>query len=310
MREEKKPRVCVALLSYNQGDYIDDAIESLKLQTFQDFEVYLVDDGSDDKKTLEHLKQINYDKITFKKLYKRNVGNAKRRAELYGLISNEFLLDMSSDDVLDSRFLEKTVEFLDKNEDYGAVSVNLRFFVDKIEEFYGTHEYDDKRMTLEDLLARRDLVLGTSLMRKKALDETDLSGGFVRYQDWDRWISMLEAGWKIGLVPEYLFYYRQLPNSLSHSAKIKDEVDTREKILKKHKESYRDNYERVILDMEKWFMEMKEAKDWLDKQYHSLNEEIGRLNREVERLKSERVSLMATKNTNRGIIKRIIDRWR
>ena len=282
----KKPRVGIALLAYNQGKYVDDAIDSLKKQTFQDFEVFLIDDGSDDGFTAEKLEDVAYDKITKKYLYKENVGNAVRRAGMYKKIDNEFILDMSADDILEPAFLEKTVGFLNDNEKYGAVSTNIKLFVSRPEDFYAQKCFDASLMNLQHVLARNQ-ILGSSLMRKKALDETDLSGGFTRYQDWDRWISMMEVGWKIGLVPEFLFDYRQVKTSLSHSASVEDELKIRKKLLKKHAASYQKYYEDVIIEMESAFLELLEGKNWLDEQYNGLKKEVEQLSSEVEMYRNE-----------------------
>ena len=307
-KQEKTPKVGVALLAYNQGQYVDDAIESLKKQTFQDFEVFLLDDGSDDGVTPKKLEEVEYDKITKKFLYKERVGNAKRRSGQYKKMQNEYILDFCGDDVLAPDFLEKTVAFLEKNHDYGAVSVNIKIFDDDIKNSYSEKRFDPKKMNLQTVLARNQ-ILGSSLMRKKALDETDLSGGFTRYQDWDRWISMMEAGWKIGLVPEFLFYYRQVPTSLSHSASVADELDIRKKILKKHAKSYSKYYSEVIVDIEQAFLEIQEGKNWLEGQYNNMDKKIKRLNSIVEDLEKTNVELrteLAKKHRVKRLVKRLI----
>ena len=54
----KEPKVGVFMPCYNLGDYIDDAIESLKNQTYNNFEVIIADDASTDKKTINKLKKL------------------------------------------------------------------------------------------------------------------------------------------------------------------------------------------------------------------------------------------------------------
>ena len=271
--------------AYNQGKYLPEAIKSLKKQTFQDFIIHVVDDNSNDGYTQGVLDELDYKKA---KVFhnKDNRGVVFRSREHFRLLDADYVLVFCADDILDPRFLEKTVDFLDKNKDYGAVSVNIRLFEEDARKPFAEHQYDEKKMTLVNELARNQ-VLGSSLIRKSALEKTDLSGEFVRYQDWDRWISMLEAGWKIGLVPEFLFYYRQLPTSLSHSASVEDELETRKKLLKKHINSYKKYYSDVIMNMEQAFLELLEGKNWLDGQYRTLNQEIDRLNNVIKDLNAE-----------------------
>lgn len=286
--ETKIPKVGISLLSYNQGKYLDDAIDSLKRQTYQNFEVYLADDGSNDGFTPNKIRSIDYVKIKTKIVDSRNLGNAMRRRELYKIINNDYILDYSADDILAPSFLEKTVAFLENHSDYGAVSVNIKLFENTLDECYAQQEYNEDFMKLPFLLAN-NRVLGSSLMRKKALDETDLSGGFVRYQDWDRWISMLEAGWKIGVVSEYLFYYRQVLDSLSHSASIEDEMDVRRKIIKKHLSSYKKYYRSVIESMNYAILWEQEENRNCTAKCNDLYKENCRLKEQVAQLENSRI---------------------
>ena len=277
------PMVGIFMPAYNQGSFVDEAIDSLKKQTFQDFVVHIVDDGSNDGVTPEKLASIKYNKAELF-LNNDNKGVVFRAKQHYKLFKTKYVLVLCADDILAPTFLEKTVKFLEENKEYGAVSVNLKVFKKSIDDGGAETKFDAMKMKLKYLLAR-NRVLGSSLMRREALLDTDLSGGFKRYQDWDRWISMLEAGWKIGLVPETLFYYRQVPSSLSHLASIEDELEIRRKLLTKHKKSYRLYYENVILDMEQAFLEVLGGKNWLEGQYEFLNKENDRLKKEVKNLK-------------------------
>ena len=200
MKEERTiPKVGVALLAYNQGNYVDAAIESLKRQKFQDFEVYLIDDGSDDGYTPAKLAGIEYDKITKKFLHKKNIGSPGRRKQYDLLMQNEYIINFCGDDILDPMFFYETVNFLDKNKKYGAVSTNIRLFNKNPKEFYYEKKYDANKMNAPTMLVNCN-VLGSSLMRKEALEKIDLRWSLKRCYDWNRWIAMLESGWKIGLV--------------------------------------------------------------------------------------------------------------
>lgn len=309
--DKKKVSVGIFMPAYNHGDYVAEAIRSLKKQTFQNFVVHIVDDGSDDGVTPQKLERIKYEKAKVF-LNKENKGVAYRAREHYKKFKTKYVLVLCADDIIAPEFLEKTVKFLEENDEYGAVSTNIRFFSHDPKDYFYEQKYNEDLMNLEYVLARNQ-VLGSSLMRGKALEETDLSGGFVRYQDWDRWISMMEKGWKIGLVPEPLFYYRQLPTSLSHSASIGDELDIRAKLLEKHEKSYKKYYKDVILNMEYAFLEMKASKDWLDGEYHRLikdNTEIKKskdwLDGEYHRLTEENINLKDKDKENQRKHKELI----
>lgn len=277
----KKPKVGIALLAYNQGKYIDDAIESLKKQTFQDFEVYLIDDGSNDGYTPKKLASVRYDKIVKKFLHKNNIGAPMRRKEHDLLMQNDYILNFCGDDVLEPTFLSKTVEFLDNHDEYGAVSTNIRLFEDDPKDYYYEKKYNPDNMCIPAMFVDCN-VLGSSLMRRKALDGIDLDWPLKRCYDWNRWIVMMDAGWKIGLVDEPLFDYRQVGDSLSHSVTKDEMLDFYRTLIKKHNKLCKKYSDDIIMRLQKKIVDMQEGKDWLDDQYHKLNKEIKRLNEAVD----------------------------
>ena len=52
------PRISVLMPCFNHGAFIDEAIDSVRNQTFQDFEIIVVDDGSTDQATVEVLSRL------------------------------------------------------------------------------------------------------------------------------------------------------------------------------------------------------------------------------------------------------------
>ena len=293
------PKVGIALLAYNQGKYVDDAIESLKKQSFQDFEVFLIDDGSNDGFTPNKLRDVTYSKITKKFLHKKNIGAPLRRKQYDESLKNEYILNFCGDDVLAESFLEKTVEFLEEHEQYGAVCTNLRLFKNEISDYYFEKNYDVSMMKIPEMLVDCNM-LGSSLIRRKALEDLDLRWPLTRRYDWNRWIAMLLAGWKLGLVPEPLFYYRQLDDSLSHRTNVSEDIAFMEELMNRYPKEFKDNYEEVIKLLWARLVEVRDGKNWLDKQYYSLNNEIERLNKELRCSNEEKDRIMMEYNEKRN----------
>ena len=290
MTRESRPTVGIALLAYNYGQYIDEALESLKNQTYQDFEVFLIDDGSNDGFTPEKLKNIEYDKITKKLLHKNNIGNARRRLGQYKIMNNKYILDMSGDDCLAPTFLEKTVTFLDSHPKYGAVCVDIEEYENDFSTSpFTIFHYDRSKTKLPEMLSECHF-LGSSLMRNKALKKTDLSGGFIRYQDWDRWISMLEAGWLLGVVSEPLFKYRVHSDSLSHSSTPEKETEVFRQIVKKHKVLYEKYFPEVTTALFYKFYEATASSTNIALENQALIREIRALQTENNSLRAKTLS--------------------
>lgn len=277
-KQKSTPTVGVIMPAYNQGQYIDEALDSLRKQTFQDFVVHIVDDGSTDGYTPDKLQTIVYEKAKVFP-HKNNIGVARRQKEQYKLLNTPYILILCADDKLHERFLESTVEFLDTHRSHGAVGTYIQHFGSDNRIAKLTNE----GITLPKMLAQNGF-LGSSLMRKSALDSIDLGGGFVRYQDWDRWLGMLSNGWKLGVIEEPLFLYRKHTESLSANATIEHEMDIRVRLYKK----YNSLYEKYAKEL--YFFQAEEAlkavavskaKDWLDDQYKILKRENEILQKQV-----------------------------
>ena len=215
MTKENEPLVGVVMPAYNQGRFVGEAIDSLKKQTFQNFFVHIIDDGSNDGVTPDILKAVEYEKAKVF-LYKMNRGVAYRVREHFAKLKTKYVMVFCADDILAPTFLEDTVKKMDENPKCGIVSTNIYEFS---ENYKMEIKFDKKKMTLPYMLSRC-YCLGSSLIRKQSLENLDYSGGFVRYQDWDRLTTIIENGWEAELVEKPLFYYRQLSTSLSHSKKL------------------------------------------------------------------------------------------
>lgn len=117
-KNKKNPLVSIAIYNYNYGPYIEECLDSIFKQSYQNFEVCISDNASSDE---------SWDVITkFIKLYPKkikairnfsNVGPGFNRENAEHLAKGEYLLVLTSDDYMDSNFLQKTVSSLEDNKD-------------------------------------------------------------------------------------------------------------------------------------------------------------------------------------------------
>lgn len=102
----KKPKVTVIIPAYNSEEYIGRCLDSVLSQTFQDFEILVINDGSNDdtgkivKKYAKKDKRIRY-------IEQKNIGVARTRNRAIGLAGGDFIAFMDNDDYIDSDYLEK-----------------------------------------------------------------------------------------------------------------------------------------------------------------------------------------------------------
>ena len=119
------PKVSVILTSYNHAAYVAAAIESVLNQTFTDFELLIIDDGSIDN-SREIIKSFNDPRIkTF--LYEENRGPRLAVSEAVRFALGKYIAVHHSDDLWTLDKLEKQVAFLDANENYAACFTWVEF---------------------------------------------------------------------------------------------------------------------------------------------------------------------------------------
>ncbi|OGL41123.1 MAG: glycosyl transferase [Candidatus Schekmanbacteria bacterium GWA2_38_11] len=106
-------RVSVIIPTYNRAQLLAEALNSVTSQTYKDFELIVVDDGSSDN-TKEVVKNFNGE---IKYLYQKNQGVSAARNLGIREAKGEFLSFLDSDDMLERKKLEKQIDFFDKNKE-------------------------------------------------------------------------------------------------------------------------------------------------------------------------------------------------
>lgn len=115
---EKEPKVSVIIPTYNRKDYVTEAIDSVIAQTYKDFEIIVVDDGSTDG-TGKMLKEKYGDKIRY--FFKENGGCASARNYGIRMSQGKYVAFLDSDDKYLPEKLEDQVGILEQNNGIGFV---------------------------------------------------------------------------------------------------------------------------------------------------------------------------------------------
>jgi len=202
------PTVSVIIPCYNLGQYLDEAVSSVLAQSFQDFEILIVDDGSTDEATQAVIAQ--YSRPKTRVIRTEHVGLAAARNLGIGQAKGRYLCALDADDRLEPSFLDKMVRVLDGDESVTFSSSWLRTFGDE------TWEWKPERCDLPTLLWE-DTVLTAALVRRDAVVAV---GGYDTNmpeqgdEDWDLWLTLVERGCRGAILPEILFNYRRRAGSM------------------------------------------------------------------------------------------------
>ena len=203
--EEGKPLISVIMAFYNDKEYIQEAVNSVLNQTFPLFELLIIDDGSNDKQSLEKLEEVEKIDKRIKVIHKANEGAAATRD--YGAKisskSSKYLMILDSDDVIDKTFLECAYWTLETNKDASwAYSYSIGF---------GQTEYLWSKWFNSEKMKKENELLITALIRKKNFFE--VNGYELRekglFEDWNFWLKMIAKGKYPVQMNYYGIWYRR-----------------------------------------------------------------------------------------------------
>ena len=210
------PRVSVIIPSYNCARYLGRAIDSVSEQTYKDYEIVLVDDGStDDTKdvAMRYGKKVTY-------LYQQNQGLSAARNQGISKASGELLAYLDADDMWYPEKLERQVAFLDAHQECGIVHSEMSI-INEQDEVLHVRFYEETQRSvpqgycMQQLLMRCHIQPVTVVERRNVFD---LVGGFEKRllvaQDYLHWIMIAAEGQAIGYLAEPLGKYRWRAGSL------------------------------------------------------------------------------------------------
>jgi len=198
---------------------VEAAIESVRGQTLADWELVIVDDGSQDGTTalLEHAAHADT-RVVLIKQEPKGIVEALNRG--LGACRGEFIARMDADDSMDVRRLEAQRAFLAANRDFGLVSCRVKF--GGTESGYAAHvDWINALTNHEDMSLRRFVeapVAHPSVMFRRELITKHSGyrdGGFP--EDYELWLRWLEAGVRFGKVDVELLTWNDLPQRLSRT---------------------------------------------------------------------------------------------
>ncbi len=211
-----KPRISVVIPTYNREELITEAIDSVLAQTYRDFEIIVVDDGSRDR-TSDRVAQYG-DRITYH--VQENCGVAAARNAGIRLSQGEFVCFLDSDDLWKPQKLATQIRFADAHPEYALLSTELQGF-DADGKVGGRRKAEmytiRNGLVIEDLLFGNWIQTSTVMLRRDCLDEAGWFDEDVGQfgEDWLLWMRVVSR-FPIYFLPEPLVSYRIHPERLSH----------------------------------------------------------------------------------------------
>lgn len=207
------PIISVIVPVFNGEKTIKETIESVLNQTFTDFELIVIDDGSQDR-TLEVVHRIQDSRI--KVFSYLNAGQSTSRNRGITIAKGEYISFIDADDLWTPDKLESQLKALQANPE-AAVAYSWTNWIDESSQLLGKGSHNTEQGDVFAKLLLNDFVANgsNSLIRRQALTEV---GGFdpsvTPAEDWDLWLR-LAVHYQFVAVPVPQVLYRISPNSAS-----------------------------------------------------------------------------------------------
>ncbi|MCE9672705.1 glycosyltransferase [Myxococcus stipitatus] len=225
------PRVTVLVPYFNMGRYLPETLRSIRAQTFQDFEIVVVDDGSTDEESLELLEHIQAPDLRV--VRKRNGGLSSARNAGLREARGRYILPLDPDDLIAPTFLEKTLPVLEGTPGMGYVTSLVSYFVESPTRPVGG--WVPWGVERDALWVANVASTCTALMERHRLEEV---GGYdewlTSYEDWDVFCTLAERGLGGAVIPEPLFHYRLRPDSMTRTTDTEERYQLLAYLYRKH----------------------------------------------------------------------------
>lgn len=200
-----QPVVSVIIPAHNYGHYIGEALDSLAAQTFEHWECIVVDDGSTDN-TSEVVNAYAQKDARVRYLRQENARQAAARNNGIQNSAGKYFQFLDADDLIETRKLERQVEYLERHLDVDIVYSDTRFFRSEnpselLYSMWGENKPWQPGISgcgaevLQPLVQVNTIPINSSLTRRSIVERVGpFDEELPPVEDWDFWLRCAEAG--------------------------------------------------------------------------------------------------------------------
>jgi GT2 family glycosyltransferase/glycosyltransferase involved in cell wall biosynthesis len=232
--------VSVVIPLYNQGHYLQDAVDSIRASSHHNVEIVVVNDGSTDPGTNATFAALTG--IVKISQPNRGLGSARNAGILAS--SGEMILTLDADDVVHPRYIEDALHALLRNPDLAYVTCYTRNFGLLNSVYVPVGSIPDLMLFLHTDGK------SSSLYRKQAMIQ---AGGYDElmpgFEDWELQLRMNKIGFVGDVLPRELFYYRRHPDSMVFKKSNSKRIELLQYMIRKHQDLLARGYLDTVLQL-------------------------------------------------------------
>lgn len=190
---QAKPKVSVVMLTYQREKILPQAIESILGQTYKNFELIIINDGSTDK-TEQVVKKYQDRRIRY---YKNDInrGIAYSRNKAANLARGEYIMIMDDDDKSEPERMAKQVDFLEKHKDISVVAGQIKG-LPRIPE---NHDNIALGLIQYNNFGNANVMYRSAFAKQHKIHYDEK---LKTSEDWDFWLAMLFSGAKFAALKD------------------------------------------------------------------------------------------------------------
>lgn len=212
---DKAPKVSVIMAAYNAEPYIAEAIDSIIEQTYQDWELIVIDDGSIDC-TADIVNKYNDKRIRYL-ANDKNYGQGVTRNRGISVAQGKYIAIMDADDIAFPNRLRHQVDYMDNNADVWIVgATSIAESEDGSSRIVRCSENENELLAI--LPFSSPFAHSTWMMNRNAMGkECHYRDDYLKSQDYELLCRTWMKGGRIGAINSPLIHYRNRTESISHT---------------------------------------------------------------------------------------------
>ena len=214
--KNKTPLISVIMAAYNSEKYIAEAIESVLKQTFNNFELIIINDASADK-TLDIIKEYAEKDKRIKLInHKQNKGISETRNDGIKEAKGKYIAIHDSDDISKPERFKLQADYLKSHPKCGVVGSHIEIFDDTIKKIVSLRKYPEKDSDLRKMIFFScPIAQPVSMIRAEVFKKLGLyDKRYPPTEDLDLWFR-IGTLYEFASIPKVLLVYRYYPNSSS-----------------------------------------------------------------------------------------------
>lgn len=238
----------VVIPCYNQGHYVQEALDSLKTLDKETTEIIIINDGSTDQATNTILRSKQAE--GYNVVFQENKGLGGARNAGIQMAKGKYILPLDADNKIFARYAEAGISMMDAHPDVAVVYGNAQYFGEQ------NGILKPGAFNLQRLMCG-NYIDACAVIRKSAIEAAGFYDNMkiMGLEDWDLWLRIAFKGYKFEYVNETLFQYRVSGTSMMRT--LNADIARQNEIERYFAEKYKDKLDfdfienRIIYRMKK-----------------------------------------------------------